>query len=201
MMKRSWLYGLIVFLAQTCNPYYSADESRYESETMVVAEVEQPNDIIDMDLEMEIIAPPPPPPLPPIYSDEYVEEVEMEEEEIFQVVEELPRFIGCENMGLEKRELDQCARRKMMQFLSRNIEYPESAVAKGIEGQVILKFTVEKNGSVNNIRILRNPGEGLGEEAKRVVRLMPAWRPGQQRGKNVRVDFVLPVRFKLPTTD
>ncbi len=67
----------------------------------------------------------------------------------------------------------------------------------GTQGRVILQFVVEKDGSLSNIAALRDPGNGLGEEAIRVLKLAPKWKPGVQNGRNVRVQYTIPVNFNL----
>jgi protein TonB len=134
-------------------------------------------------------APPPPPPV-----------VFHEEEEIFKVVEEMPRFPGCENLATSD-ERKACADRKMLQFIYDNIQYPGIARENGIEGTVVIRFVVEADGSIQKAEVVRDIGGRCGEEALRVVELMsrmPAkWIPGRQRGKPVRVWFNLPVKFVL----
>lgn len=112
-----------------------------------------------------------------------MEEEEVVEEKIFIVVENQPEFPGGEK-----------ARRI---YLAKNIEYPQLARESGIQGTVYLTFVVEKNGSVTDVRILRGIGGGCDEEALRVVKAMPKWKPGKQRGKPVRVQFQMPIRFTL----
>jgi protein TonB len=114
---------------------------------------------------------------------EIVEEKEVVEAEIFTVVEESPMFPG----GDEAR----------MKFLRDNIKYPQMARESGIQGTVFVTFVVEPNGNITNIQILRGIGGGCDEEALRVVRQMPRWQPGKQRGKAVRVQFNMPIRFVL----
>ena len=82
-------------------------------------------------------------------------------------------------------------------FLARNIIYPTLAKQKNIQGKVIISFIIEKNGSISNIKIVKDIGEGCGEEGVRIVKLMPKWKPAQQKGEPVRQQFVLPVLFKL----
>lgn len=111
------------------------------------------------------------------------EEEEIAERDVFTVVEESPHYPG----GDEVR----------MKFLQENIHYPEEARVSSIQGTVYITFVVEKNGTITDVRVLRGIGGGCDEEALRVVRLMPPWIPGKQRGKPVRVRFNLPVRFSL----
>ena len=84
-----------------------------------------------------------------------------------------------------------------MEYLSSNIKYPEEAKEKGISGRVFIQFVIEKDGSVSNVKVMKGIGGGCDEEAVRVVKAMPKWKPGKQKGKPVRVNYILPVSFKL----
>lgn len=111
------------------------------------------------------------------------DEAEVQEQEIFQVVENAPAFPGGD-LG-------------RMKFLQDNIKYPIMAKESGIQGTVYVTFVVERNGSVTDVKILRGIGGGCDEEALRVVKNMPKWEPGKQRGKPVRVQFNMPIKFTL----
>ncbi|MBR9921148.1 MAG: energy transducer TonB [Bacteroidetes bacterium] len=119
-----------------------------------------------------------------------------EEEEIFVVVEQMPTFPGCEDLE-SKQDIEQCAQSEMLQFIYKELQYPSEAKDTGIEGTVVVRFTVEKDGNLSNIKLLRDIGGGCGEEALRLVESMPNWNPGYQRGRPVRVNFNLPVKFQL----
>ena len=112
-----------------------------------------------------------------------VEEEEVQEQEIFQIVEEMPAYPGGEQ--------------KLMEFIAKGIKYPQIARETGIQGRVFVGFVIEPDGSVSNVKVLRGIGGGCDEEAMRVVKGMPKWKPGKQRGKAVRVSYMLPVNFKL----
>lgn len=112
-------------------------------------------------------------------------EEEEEETEIFTVVESEPEFPG----GMDS----------LFAFVQRNIRYPEAAWNQKIEGKVYVTFTVETDGSITNIKVLRDIGGGCGQEAVRVVSMMPKWKPGTQRGKPVRVQYNLPIVFQHPS--
>ena len=154
---------------------------------------------MSVEVEEEVVAPPPvveekkappPPPPPP----------EPEVEEIFTVVEEMPRFPGCEDKT-DKAERKKCADEKMLQFIYKNIKYPPIARENGVEGSVVIRFYIDKDGTVKDPQILKDIGAGCGTEAMRVVNLMNGmgekWIAGKQRGKAVKVYFNLPVRFRL----
>lgn len=119
--------------------------------------------------------------------------------EVYKVVEQMPRFPGCEDLveidGEQTRK--DCAQEKMLQFIYTNVKYPKTAREQGIDGVAVVSMIVDKDGSINDVRILRNPGGGTGEEAKRVVEMMPDWIPGKQGGKEVQVQYTLPIKFKL----
>lgn len=114
---------------------------------------------------------------------EVQEEEEEKEDEIFQVVEQDPEFPG----GVEA----------LYKFVQQNIKYPQLAKENNITGRVFVQFVVEKDGSVSNVRAARDIGGGCGAEAVRVVKSMPKWTPGKQRGKAVRAAYTLPVNFNL----
>ena len=140
----------------------------------------------------EAAAPPPPPPPPP---------AEEEYEEIFKVVEEMPRFPGCEELDLTMAEKKTCAERKMMEFLYSELTYPPIARENNITGTVIIQFVVTKDGYIKDAKVARDIGGQCGAEALRVVNKMnnlpDRWNPGKQRGRPVAVMFTLPVKFVL----
>ena len=113
---------------------------------------------------------------------EVVEE-EVVEQEIFQIVEEMPSFPGGEG--------------KLLEYVATHIKYPQIARETGIQGRVFIGFVVEPDGSVSNVKLLRGIGGGCDEEAMRVIKSLPKWKPGKQRGKAVRVSYQIPVLFKL----
>ena len=118
--------------------------------------------------------------------EEYIpieEEDEEEEAQIFTVVESMPGFPGGEAARIK--------------YLNENIKYPQMARESGIQGRVFVTFVVEKDGKVTDVRVLRGIGGGCDEEAVRVIKNMPRWNAGKQRGKPVRVQFNMPILFKL----
>ena len=85
----------------------------------------------------------------------------------------------------------------MMKYLSENVRYPEEAVKQGVQGTVIVRFTVMSDGSVANAEIVKSPSELLNAESLRVVNSMPAWNPGTKDGKPVECQYTLPIKFKM----
>ncbi|MBQ8874745.1 MAG: energy transducer TonB, partial [Bacteroides sp.] len=106
-----------------------------------------------------------------------------EEQQIFQVVEEMPEFPG--GMG------------ECRQFLGKNIKYPTISQEKGVQGRVIVQFVVNRDGSIVDPVVVRDVDPYLDKEALRVIQMMPKWKPGKQRGKAVRVKYTVPVMFRL----
>ncbi len=85
----------------------------------------------------------------------------------------------------------------LMAYLAKKIEYPKMAKETGIQGTVVLSFVVGKDGSINDVAVLKDIGGGCGKEAIRVVKAMPHWSPGEANGHPVKVRYTLPVKFKL----
>ncbi|MEM8557425.1 MAG: energy transducer TonB [Bacteroidota bacterium] len=135
---------------------------------------------IDLDMDLDLNDAPPPPPPPPPAADE--PEPEPEEPEIFRIVEQQPELLPNQAEGMA--ELQGC------------INYPEMAKRAGIEGRVFVQFVVDERGSVNSPQVVRGIGGGADEEALRCVREL-RFRPGMQRGRPVKVQFSLPVTFRL----
>ena len=106
------------------------------------------------------------------------------DEEIYQIVEQQPEF--KDGMGA------------LMKYLSSNINYPQEAKDKNIQGKALIRFVVEKDGSITDVELARSSGNDLlDQESLRVVKSMPKWNPGKQAGRAVRTRFVLPVMFRL----
>ena len=101
----------------------------------------------------------------------------------FTVVEQTPEFPG----GIQE----------MYKFLARNIRYPSDAVRNDVEGKVVITFTVSEKGMIRDPQVTQRVGSGTDEEALRVVLNMPSWKPGQQNGRAVAMEYVLPIEFKL----
>lgn len=142
-------------------------------------EVEEEPEIIETEAEEETEV--------EIIEDTGEEEEEVEEEvaepEIFTIVEQQPEFPGGEVA--------------LLKYLQKNIKYPPIAKENGIEGTVYISFIVFEDGSIQQVKVARDIGGGCGKEAMRVVKKMPRWKAGKQRGKPVRVRFNIPVKFKL----
>jgi TonB family protein len=102
---------------------------------------------------------------------------------VFTVVEEMPKFPGGE--------------KALINYLAKNIKYPDKAKKDKVQGRVFVSFVVEKDGSIGDVKVLRGIGGGCDEESIRVVQNMPNWTPGMQRGKAVRVAYNLPIKFSL----
>jgi protein TonB len=185
-----------------------------------VTKYEVTEDLAFIDEEIDIqqttkeTPPPPPPPAPQevevlnvVEDDVEVEEIEInteddkdvevviappveapveeeEEEVIFMVVESMPEFPG--------------GQQALFKYLAENVKYPVIAQENGIQGRVICQFVVNKDGSIVDVVAVRSSGEpSLDKEAIRVIKSMPKWKPGKQRGKPVRVKYTVPVNFRL----
>lgn len=104
-------------------------------------------------------------------------------DKVYTIVESAPEFVGGDSA--------------LTFFLQKNLKYPKQALKNGIEGKVVVQFIIEADGKLSNIQIFEGAGEELDNEALRIIKKMPRWKPGSQQGKNVRTMFALPVNFKL----
>ena len=119
------------------------------------------------------------------YAEEVIEEEVVEEEAIpFQLVEEKPSFQGGDANQFSK-------------WVNQRLVYPEIAKENGVQGRVTLQFTVEKDGSITKVKVLRGVDPSLDKEAVRVVSSSPKWKPGKQRDRAVPVTYTFPVIFQL----
>ena len=110
-------------------------------------------------------------------------EIEEYDDEVFMVVENMPEFPGGD-LGL-------------MKYIQKNVRYPPIAKEYNITGKVFIQFIVDKTGSVINVKVARGVDKNLDAEAMRVVKSLPKYKPGKQRGKAVRVMFTIPINFTL----
>ncbi|MCB9290851.1 MAG: TonB family protein [Lewinellaceae bacterium] len=128
-------------------------------------------------------------------------QVGRENEEVFKVVEEMPRFPGCDEDGVAEGELVQCSNMKLIEYIANNIKYPRDAKDAGVEGVAVVSFVVDKEGWVKDIKVVRPLQESIDSEVVRVVKQMnemeERWIPGRQKGRVVNVQFNLPVKFRL----
>jgi len=204
--------GLIISLALVFLgfQYKSSDETKNTLGDLGDLQVEE--EIIPITRQQEKKPPPPPPPkvveeLNIVKDDEKIEnEVEIEnteadentqieqvevqpeeeeEEEIvnFYVIENKPEFPG--------------GQAAMFKYIAEHTKYPEIAKENGITGKVFVQFVIDKDGSVTDVKVIRGVDPYLDKEAVRVVKSMPKWKPGSQRGKPVKVSFQLPINFTL----
>ena len=104
-------------------------------------------------------------------------------EKVFDVVDEMPSFPGGQGA--------------MMEFLSKNIKYPVVAEENGIQGRVLVKIIVKKDGTIDSPTVVKGVDPSLNKEAIRVVKTMPKWIPGKQKGEPVNVSFTVPVTFRI----
>ena len=193
----------------------------YSTKEKAVASLGEDTQVVEVEDMVPIIqeTPPPPPETPkiPVLSDQidiveddikvddnfmsleddanlgveimdYVEEVKeevVEEEAIpFQLVEEKPSFNGGDANEFSK-------------WVNSKLQYPEIAKENGVQGRVTLQFTVNPDGSVSNVKVLRGVDSSLDKEAVRVVSMSPKWKPGKQRDRAVKVTYTFPVIFQL----
>lgn len=214
--KSTWLLvGYVIVLSFMFIAFeYTERDVKIDASGAIADVVAEEELDIPITEQQEIVAPPPPPEAPAIvetltivdddmdveetailsseetgqaveikYTAPVVEEEDPEEQTIFEVVEKQPEFPGGQSA--------------LMQFLSKNIKYPQIAAENGVQGRVIVQFVVNKDGSIVDAKVARGVDPYLDKEALRVVNSMPKWKPGEQRNKPVRTRFTLPVMFRL----
>lgn len=108
--------------------------------------------------------------------------VSQSKQNVYDVVEQMPEFPG----GMPA----------MIEFLQTNLKYPSDAKKQNVGGRVLVMFVVETDGTISNVRVAKNVFPSLDAEAVRVVKAMPKWNPGKEKGKPVRVNFSLPIVYK-----
>lgn len=219
----STIIGVLIIVAAVVIPYIRAKsiaQIKMRDANEVIAEMAN-------DLQQEEAAPPPPPPPPPpaeqqtvvkyvapvvvdtikpeeqtqlmtaddvvetMVDDEVVEVVEQVQEEVedeapqevFVVVEEMPSFPGGDV--------------ELFKFIYDNIKYPDIAKENNIQGKVILRFCVTYKGTVDQVSVVRGVDPSLDQEAIRVIKMLPLWKPGKQGGKPVNVWYSVPISFQL----
>jgi len=222
-MTISMIIGLVIVFTAVIVPYIRAKniaQVKARDANEIIAEMAN-------DLQQEDAAPPPPPPPPPpteqqtvvkyvapvvvdsvkpdeaaqfmtaddvaetVVDAEVVEVIEQVQEEVqeeapqevFVVVEEMPSFPGGDT--------------ELFRFIYDNIKYPELAKENNIQGKVILRFCVTYKGTVDQVSVVRGVDPSLDEEAIRVIKMLPLWKPGKQGGKPVNVWYSVPISFQL----
>lgn len=108
----------------------------------------------------------------------------------------MPVFGECTDLKSET-ERNQCSNESILKFLGEQIQYPKRALLNNIEGMVIARIIIDKNGMVSDPRIIRGIGEDCDAEVIRILRKMPVWSPGSQNGRKVSVQMTIPVHFKI----
>lgn len=112
-------------------------------------------------------------------------------------VDQMPYFAGCEHLKIGTAEKRNESNRKIVEFVESNLVYPDSAKAAAIEGVVVVRFTIDEHGNVQEPRLMYDLGLGCGDEALRIVREMPRWTPATKDGAPVIVELEMPVRFEF----
>ncbi|GAB4377284.1 MAG: energy transducer TonB [Salibacteraceae bacterium] len=211
--RRKGFYFLVGLLISLGMVLIGFEYTKYEGET---AELGDLNIVLEEEEMIPITQqqPPPPPPPPPqttiieiVEDDEELEE-ELEIEDTESDEEDVIEFIDIPEETVEEPQIFTIVEENaefpggeaaLFKYLSENTKYPSIAKEAGIQGVVYVQFVIEADGSINPdlIEVIRSVHPALDAEAVRVVKSMPKWKPGKQRGKPVRMYFKLPFRFTL----
>jgi protein TonB len=218
------IIGIIILGTAIIAPYINAkalENKQKRAEREVAIQME------NLDQPDQNVEPPPPPPPPPAETVEQVKyvapvivdtvkpeeaaqmmtadqaQVEVKDEEVVAVVEEVQEEVKEEEapaevfVVVEEMPTFPGGEKALMEFIYANIVYPEIAKENNIQGRVILKFCVTYKGGVDQVQILKSVDPALDQEAIRVIKMLPAWKPGKQGGKPVNVWYNVPVTFQL----
>lgn len=213
--KRSMyvLLGLVLALSFMYICFEWTETEVKKVEIAVSDQIEIEEEMVQQTIQQN--TPPPPPPPPPaavtnevleiVKNEEVVESREIKGEDVNQVVE-IPTVVEQPTVEEDIEEIFVIVQEKpsfpggdkaLMEYLSKNINYPTIAAEAGIKGRVTVSFVVNRDGKIVDVQVVRGVHASLDKEAIRVVQSMPAWKPGMQNGKAVRTKYTLPVMFKL----
>lgn len=220
--RNSTLYFVIGLTAVMLLIYVALEWKTYDTISVYAMNMDEADDLIDEEAIILINTPPPLPiPTIPVVIEivpdddpEIIEtviaptdpnpeeiikitDVEVIEEIIdeiipFSIIENAPVFPGCENESDKKA----CFQKMMVKHINKTFRYPEIEQEMGIQGRVSVMFTIQKDGSIGEVK-MRGPNKNLEKEAARIISKLPKMKPGKQRGKAVKVPFSLPIYFKL----
>jgi len=127
--------------------------------------------------------------------DTYTETMELVKTPFYKEVDEMPTFGDCAN--LTGKALEECSNTALLTYIYTNISYPEAARKQGFEGTAVAKFIIRTNGFIENISMAKSLSPEIDAEVLRVIQTMSNWTPGKKDGKEVNVQFILPVKFKM----
>lgn len=118
-------------------------------------------------------------------------------DKVYEKVDQMPAFKGCDVNGLEGKDLEDCSMRQLIAYMMEAVVYPKEEEKEGIEGVVAIEYVVSAEGEVKDAKVLKSVNPALDAAALKVVRDMPEWNPGVHEGKQVSVKMVLPIKFAL----
>ena len=162
------------------------EELEFVDERVEEEDVIEETMVADVDEEIPLPSPPP--------------IVEVDVDPVFLVVEQMPRFPGCESLNGTNKEKSKCANDKLLTYIYKHLRYPQIALENNIQGLVTIQFVVDQKGKIQDAQVVRDIGGGCGAAVLNLVKEMnnrlEAWTPGMQRGRKVKVKYTLPIKFK-----
>lgn len=209
------LMGLVLSFAVFYVAFEWTDRNVEKYDVAVSQDVIFEEEMIEQTVQEEQNTPPPPPPAAPDVIEEIQivdddvetaditissEDDQTQAQEVIQAPIEMPEEDPEENIVFvvaEKMPSFPGGQQALMKYLSENIRYPVIAQENGVQGRVIVQFTVRKDGSIDDVKVVKSADPSLDKEAVRLIKSVPAWEPGMQRGKAVHCKFTVPIVFKL----
>jgi TonB family protein len=123
-----------------------------------------------------------------------------QDDKVYQEVDQMPVYPGCDTADKDQEEKTKCTNQNIIQFIGDNLKYPKGAKEGKVEGMVLTRFVITKEGMVDKIEIVQDIGSDYGQAAIDVLNLLSGvkgWTPGVKEGKQVAVQYILPINFKL----
>ncbi len=209
------LMGLVLSFAVFYVAFEWTDRDVEKYDVAVSQDVIFEEEMIEQTVQEEQNTPPPPPPAAPDVIEEIQivdddvetaditissEDDQTQAQEVIQAPIEMPEEDPEENIVFvvaEKMPSFPGGQQALMKYLSENIRYPVIAQENGVQGRVIVQFTVRRDGSIDDVKVVKSADPSLDKEAVRLIKSVPAWEPGMQRGKAVNCKFTVPIVFKL----
>lgn len=209
------LMGLVLSFAVFYVAFEWTDRDIEKYDQTISQDVMFEEEMIEQTVQEEQNTPPPPPPPAPDVIEEIQivdddvetaditissEDDQTQAQEVVQAPIEMPEEDPDENIVFvvaEKMPSFPGGQQALMKYLNENIRYPIIAQENGVQGRVIVQFTVRKDGTIDDVKVVRSADPSLDKEAVRLVKSMPNWEPGKQRGKAVHCKFTVPIVFKL----
>ena len=188
--------GFVIALGILLSAFNWKTNTKVEEGFVITQEEQVEEEIIPITQQM-MKPPPPPPPAPKLTDLIEIVEDELSIDEELEIDDAEADVENKNNYNFVVEDMPQFPGGSVQKWIAKNVKYPMIAQENNIQGKVFVQFVIEKDGSVSDVKVARSVDPSLDKEAIRVVKAMPKWKPGKQRGKPVRVSYTVPINFQL----